>query len=716
MKHTFEFSIENLECANCANKIEVALNKETYIKHAELNFMLKKLKIETKEDFEEEAFRTKIEAFADKIERGVKLHSRSVQTEVREGKCCGKECCGHEHAHDHGKQGGKCSNMLLVAGLIIFGLAFILDNNLVFILAYICVGYDIVWGALKNIVRGRMLDENFLMTLATVAAFAIGEYPEAVAVMAFYKIGEYMQGRAVGYSRKEIEKAMDIRPDFARVVTDGKEKVVKPHEVRVNDILEIRVGEKLPLDGVVVEGSTLLDTSMLTGEAMPQAVKVGDKVLSGSINKEGIIKVKVTTVFAESTVSKILGLIENATSKKSKSENFITKFARWYTPIVVGLAVIVAIVPSLVTGNWHEWIYTSITFLVISCPCAIVVSVPLGFFAGLGASAHKEVLIKGSNYLEELNHIDTIVLDKTGTITKGEFGISEMMEIAGNKEEILALAASLERNSNHPIARSIVEAYNEDEISGLYEVKEVSGEGMTAMLGDELILVGNEKLIKRHHIEVPKVQAVGSHVFVARGGKLLGCIVVADQIKADSKAAIARLKAEGIKKVIMLTGDKKEVADKVGMEVGIDEVYAELLPQDKVEKLEVALKDGKVAFVGDGINDAPVLARADIGFAMGGVGSDAAIEAADIVLMTDKLSSIGDALHIAKRTRRIVTQNIVLALGIKVIVMLLGVFGMANMWLAVFADVGVSLLAVINSIRVLGGNLDYVTKMLKSNK
>ena len=608
----------------------------------------------------------------------------------------------------------------MLAGIGLFALGAVTHLDILYIVAYICVGYDIVLQAAKNLLRGRMLDENFLMTIATIAAFIIGEYPEAVAVMLFYKIGEYMQGKAVGYSRKEIAKAMDIRPDFARVIRNGKAQIVRPQAVKVGEVLEIRVGEKLPLDGVIIEGNSLLDTSMLTGEAVPVPVSVDSEVLSGSINKEGVLKVKVTTSFKNSTVSKILELIENATSKKSKSENFITKFARWYTPIVVGLAVFTAIVPSLVTGNWQHWIYSSIIFLVISCPCAVVVSVPLGFFAGLGASAHKGVLIKGSNYLEELNTVDTIVLDKTGTITKGKFGITHIIEETSDKETILQYAAMLEQSSNHPIARSIVEAYKAqghtalEKLQEVTELKEVSGEGMTAFLGEDLILAGNEKLMARYEVSLPKVEHIGSYIYVAKNKEALGCIIVADQIKEDSKVAIEKLKAQGIKKVVMLTGDKKEIAHEVAKNVGIDQVYAQLLPQNKVERLEEVLKtaQGKVAFVGDGINDAPVLARADIGIAMGGVGSDAAIEAADVVLMTDELSSISEVLGVAKRTRKIVSQNIIFAIGIKILVMILSLFGIANMWLAIFADVGVSLLAVMNSIRVLGGNLGYIKEMV----
>lgn len=716
MTRKFEFGIENLGCANCANKIEVALNNEPYIKEARLNFMLQKLQISTVDEMDEESVRLRAEQLADSIEKGVKLTVKQVGRKELSGCHCDGHCHQEEHDHHHIKEKvASGTNYLLAVGSLLFVIGLFSKVPLVFIASYICVGYDIVWQAVKNMRKGQFLDENFLMTLATGAALAIGEFPEAVAVMVLYKLGEYMQNRAVGYSRKEIAKAMDIRPDFARVIREGKEVILSPDQVALHDILEVKVGEKLPLDGVIVEGGSMLDTSMLTGEAMPQAVKVGDEVLSGCINKEGVIKIKVTKRFEESTVSKILELIENASSKKSRSEHFITKFARWYTPIVVGLAIFIAIVPSLVTGNWHEWLYTSITFLVISCPCAIVISVPLGFFAGLGAAAHKGVLVKGSNYLEELNSIDTIILDKTGTITKGVFGISEIIQVEGKREEILQIAASLERGSNHPIAKSIIEGYKEKHYLEVNELKEISGEGMSAYLKDERLLAGNEKLMKRHGITIPPIAAVGTYIYVAKADQLLGCIIVSDEIKEDSKEAIAKLKAEGIKKVIMLTGDKKEIAQKVGSQVRVDEIHAELLPQDKVEKLEEALKEGKVAFVGDGINDAPVLARADIGFAMGGVGSDAAIEASDIVLMTDELSSIGEVLHIAKRTRKIVLQNIIFALGVKSFVMLIGILGMANMWLAVFADVGVSLIAVINAIRILGGNFEMLTRMVKAS-
>lgn len=732
-KVSYTYQLENLHCANCANKIAARLEKESDIQKVELNFMLKKLTLTMETDLSKETIRIRVEALADQIEKGIKLVSNeesSINTSRSESHCH-DGCCStyyhegydhrehpHEHYHKQTKKKGfikpkSLDAILLGLSVVLLMGGALLESNLLFIIAYILVGYDVVIQAIKNCINGRMLDENFLMTIATIAAFIIGEYPEAVAVMLFYKIGEYMQSKAVNYSTREIEKAMDIRPDFARVIRE-EAKIVEPQAVRIGEIIEVRPGEKLPLDGVIIEGKGTLDTSMLTGESLPTVVEVGDSVLSGSVNKDGVLRIQVTQAFTESTVSKILELIQNASSKKSKAENFITKFARWYTPVVVGLALATAIIPSLITGNWQDWIYTSIVFLVISCPCALVVSVPLGFFAGIGSASRVGVLVKGSNYLEELNTIDAIVLDKTGTITKGEFGVVKIITAQAVQEEILECAAKLESCSNHPIAKSIVKAYGKSiGEERLENYKEVSGEGIVADLEEKQLVVGNEKLMQRYGINFTPCHEIGSHIYVARDGIYLGCIVVADEVKEDSKSAIAALKAQGIKKVIMLTGDKKEIAERIGKEVGVNQVYAELLPQDKVAKLEEVLQTNKVAFVGDGINDAPVLARADIGIAMGGVGSDAAIEASDIVLMTDALSSIGDVVQVAKRTRRIVTQNIVFALGIKVIVLVLGLLGIANMWLAIFADVGVSLLAVMNSIRVLGKDTRHIFSMMK---
>ncbi len=694
---TFVFKIENLDCAHCASKIEARLKQEVSIQDLELNFMLKKISFKMDTQMNEKEVGEYIRIIGDEIEKGIQFSA------IEEAK---KEVKVSKKRYSKEAIFMGISVVLLIAGAIT-------DFNPLFIIAYFLVGYDVILGAGRNLIKGRMLDENFLMTIATIAAFMIGQYPEAVAVMLFYKIGEYMQGRAVDYSTREIEKAMDIRPEFARVIR-GNEKVVSPKEVNVGEIIEIRPGEKVPLDGEIIEGKGTLDTSMLTGESLPSYIAAGDKVLSGSINKDGIIKVKVTQTFKDSTVSKILDLIQNASSKKSKSENFITKFARWYTPIVVGLAIFTAIVPSVVTGNWQEWIYNSIVFLVISCPCALVVSVPLGFFAGIGAASKAQILVKGSNYLEELNTIDTIVLDKTGTITKGQFGVTKVITNNINQEELLETAAIVESGSNHPIAKSVVRTYNKELPKINFEAfKEISGAGILAKVEGKTILAGNDKLMKQFNIDYVPVSEVGSHIYIAKDNNYLGCIVVTDEIKEDSADAIKKLKAQGIKKVIMLTGDKKEIAENIGTKVGVDEVYSELLPSDKVEKVEALLESHRVAFVGDGINDAPVLARANIGIAMGGVGSDAAIEASDIVLMTDRLTSISDVIKVAKRTRTIVTQNIIFALSIKVIVLILGLLGIANMWLAIFADVGVSLIAVMNSIRVLGKDFRHMFKIMK---
>ncbi len=711
MKYAFE--IHHLGCANCGQKIEDELNKNDRFDHVKVNFVLKKVEVETQEQ-DKEKIVTYIEKIANQYESGIQLTYEKHLEENNPLDYADQEEGGYNGDNKLHQQYKAYITFGLGGALLIGGVIFKLD--ILFIFAYMLIGYDVIFKAFKNCIKGRMLDENFLMTLATIAAFIIGEYPEAVAVMMFYKIGEYMQDKAVDYSTREIEKAMDIRPDFARVIRE-EPLIVNPREVRIEEIIEVRPGEKVPLDGLVVEGGGALDTSMLTGESLPRIVKKDDIVLSGSINLDGVIQIRVTQVFKDSTVSKILELIQNASSKKSKSENFITKFAKWYTPMVVVGALLTAIIPSMITGNWETWIYTSIVFLVISCPCALVVSIPLGFFGGIGAASKAGVLVKGSNYLEALNDIDTIVLDKTGTITKGQFGVIRIIPNNISEQELLKYAAIAESWSNHPIAKSIVKEYGKDvsKVSDISDYKEISGQGITVKIDGKEVLVGNEKLMSDYQIKILNTHEIGSHIHVAKGKEYLGCIIVADQIKEDSKEAILALKKKGIKKIIMLTGDKREIADQIGKQVGIDEVYAELLPQDKVMKLEEKLQQGdKVAFVGDGINDAPVLARADIGIAMGGVGSDAAIEAADIVLMTDKLSSVVDILSIAKKTRKIVTQNIVFALGVKVIVLGLGLMGMANMWLAVFADVGVSLLAVINAIRVLGKDKVHMMKMIRA--
>ncbi|MHC1749756.1 MAG: heavy metal translocating P-type ATPase [Cellulosilyticaceae bacterium] len=724
----YEFSIDNIDCANCASKIETALSKDEKFKHVSLNFMLKKLEVETKVDEEKNILQAYIQKEASRYEDSVTVTEYVANGNVRamHSSCeCGghdhnddhhhNDDHGHDHAHDHSHNhesshiNGHTKAHKINSDVIRIAIALILlmggvvtKQPIVYVLAYAIVGYDVLLKAAKNITKGKVFDENFLMGIATVAAFAIKEYPEAVAVMIFYQIGEYLQHRAVSYSRKAISELIDIRPEFARIV--GNEiKEVDPSSVKIGDIIEVRPGEKVPLDGILIEGSTFLDTSALTGESLPVAVSEGETILSGSINKDHMVRIRVTTIFKDSTVSKILNLIESASSKKSVAENFITKFAAWYTPIVVILAVMVAVIPSIITGDWHNWIYTSVVFLVISCPCALVVSIPLGFFGGIGAASKKGILIKGSNYLEKLNEIDTVVLDKTGTITKGKFGVQSIItNVDVTREELLRYAAIAEASSNHPIAKSIME-YCKDEVdNSITSYNEIAGYGVQVECVGETILAGNTKLMNDANIVYEAVDAVGTCVYIAVNEMYKGCIVVADQIKDDSKVAIANLKKHGIKKVVMLTGDKKNVAEDIAKAVGVDEFYSELLPQDKVWKLESILAKGnKVAFVGDGINDAPVLARADVGIAMGGIGSDAAVEASDIVIMTDALSLIVEGKQIANKTRQIVTQNIVFALGIKVIIMILGIMGITTMWLAVFADVGVSLLAILNSLRVL---------------
>ena len=609
--------------------------------------------------------------------------------------------CGCTTPKSKEKESNMLMRIICSLGLLLFGVVTNLD---IFIfVSYIVIGYDIVLKAVRNIAKGKVFDENFLMTIATVAAFVIGEHPEAVAVMLFYQVGEYFQSKAVAKSRKAIEGLMDIKPEFARVKQNGNWVVVSPDTIKVGDVIAVRPGEKIPLDGVIVKGTTTIDHSALTGESVPVFAEENSEVLSGSINIEQLIEIRVTQVLRDSTVSKILDLIENATSKKAQTEKFITKFAAIYTPIVVIAAVLIAIIPSLITGEWNHWVYTSIVFLVISCPCALVVSIPLSFFGGIGAASKQGVLIKGSNYLERLNEVDTFVMDKTGTITKGSFEVIGIFpDKKGLEEDLISYGVQLERHSNHPIAKAIAN-YKQ----GVAEVEmtaftEKAGYGLSALIDGKKVIAGNERLMEEEKIayKVPKV--IGTSVHVAADGEYLGCIIVADVVKEESKAAIKRLKEKGIKKVIMLTGDKKEVADYIGKEVGVDQVYAGLLPQDKVTRVQELIDKGeKVAFVGDGINDAPVLALADLGIAMGGIGSDAAVEASDIVLMQDNLMQVVKGMDIAKQTERIVKQNIIFALGTKFIVMLLGIFGIANMWLAVFADVGVSIIAILNAIRIL---------------
>ncbi|MBP3870332.1 MAG: cadmium-translocating P-type ATPase [Faecalicoccus sp.] len=575
-----------------------------------------------------------------------------------------------------------------------------------FVAAYILVGSDVLRKSWKNICNGQVFDENFLMAIASLGAFALGEYSESVAVMLFYQVGEWFQSYAVNRSRQSIADLMDIRPDYANIERDGGLVQVDPEEVSIGDEIVIQPGERIPLDGIVSFGQSSIDTSALTGESVPRHVSVDDEVISGCINQTGLLKVKVQKEFTESTVTKILELVENAGDKKSRSENFITKFARYYTPIVVYSALALAIIPSLITGQWTTWIYRALTFLVISCPCALVISVPLSFFGGIGGASSKGILVKGSNYLEDLSQVKTIVFDKTGTLTKGVFEVTAVHPEAGYTEaQLLNWAAQAESYSTHPIAKSIREAANFDELSKTSDVEEIAGHGVKATVGDKTISVGNAKLMKQLGIEdVPASSGFATRVYCAVDGNYAGYIDISDRIKENSIKAISELKENGIEKTVMLTGDSQNAADDVAGKLHIDEVFAQLLPADKVEQVERLLEqcrhnNTKLAFVGDGINDAPVLTRADIGIAMGGLGSDAAIEAADIVLMDDDPLSIVTAIRISRKTLKIVRQNIVFAIGVKVLVLMLGALGVANMWAAVFADVGVAIIAILNAMR-----------------
>ena len=602
----------------------------------------------------------------------------------------------------------------IVIAFILFIIALVINfpnewiNKVLYIIAYLIVGFEIVLEAIENIFKGKIFDENFLMSIATIGAFAIGEFPEAVAVMLFYQVGELFQSYAVDKSRKSIASLMDIRPDYANVKRNNEISKINPEEVKIGETIIVKPGEKIPLDGKIIKGNSMLDTSALTGESLPREVKENDEVLSGCINQNGLLEIEVTKEFGESTVSKILDLVENASSKKSKSENFITKFAKYYTPAVVIIAVFLAIIPTLVIkgAEFTDWLYRALTFLVVSCPCALVISIPLGFFGGIGGASKKGILVKGSNYLEALSNSEIVVFDKTGTLTKGVFEVQKIEPVGILKEELIKYAAYAESYSNHPISVSIKKAYGEEINTNLIsKTEELSGRGVVAIIEDKEVLAGNEKLMQEKNIKYTKCNEVGTIVYIAINKEFAGYIVISDEIKEDSKKAINDLKRNNIKQTVMLTGDRKDVGESAAKEIGIDKVYTELLPNGKVEKVEQLIKEktekGKLVFVGDGINDAPVLALADIGIAMGGLGADSAIEAADIVIMTDEPSKINTAINISKKTMRIVKQNIVFAIGIKIAVLILSAFGLSTMWEAVFADVGVSVIAIINSLRAL---------------
>ena len=727
----FKLVLNGLDCANCANKIEVRVNKINGIKEATMNFSTSILTIEIKEGILKEDIIEEVKLIVKTLEPHVQVQEKINDKKLNNSiKVCTSSCCSTEH-HKHDKEvkesndnkvkkdkfkflKGIKDNLILIIGAVVYIIALLYKSNenllsiSLFVVSYLFIGGEIVLTAIKNISRGEIFDENFLMSIATIGAFFIGEYPEAVAVMLFYQIGETLQGYAVNKSRKSIADLMNIRADYANVLINGKEIKVSPENVNINGIIIIKPGEKVPLDGVVLDGSSFIDTSALTGESVPRKVNIGDEILSGSINNSGVLKVKVTKEFGESTVSKILELVENATNKKAPTEKFITKFSKVYTPIVVGIAILVAIIPPILIRDttFSEWLYKALSILVVSCPCALVVSIPLGFFSGIGCASRRGILIKGGNYLEALRKSEIVVFDKTGTLTKGVFNVTEINSKNITKEKLLEITAMGESQSNHPIAMSILRAYgkdiNKEEIK-YYE--EISGYGVKANIRGNEVLLGNAKLMKINNIEFEEVYSIGTIVYVAINKEYKGSIVISDEIKEDVDRALYKLKRIGVRKTVMLTGDNKSVANKIAKLIGIDKVYAELLPGGKVSKIEEIIKEkskkGKVLFVGDGINDAPVLARADIGIAMGGIGSDAAIEAADVVLMRDKIESISEAISISKRTNKILWQNIILALTIKIGVMLLVVLGLTNMWAAVFADVGVTLIAVLNSIRII---------------
>ncbi|MTI71109.1 MAG: cadmium-translocating P-type ATPase [Firmicutes bacterium] len=683
-----------LICTSCASKIEDKINNLSDVKNAYINFTSQKLVLEVYKEKDLERVIKKAKEIVNEIEPDVKVIDESK----------------NEKKIEKTEPKNKIKLIRISTGAIIFFISLLSNFSyeiklLLFLTSYILIGGDILIKSFKNILKGQVFDENFLMSIATIGAFSIGESPEGVAVMLFYQIGEFFQDLAVNRSRTSIKSLMDIRPDYANLKVNENIKKVSPEDVNINDHIVIKPGEKVPLDGTVIKGTSLVDTSALTGESVPKKLEAGEEILSGFINKDGVITVKVTKKYKESTVSKILDLVENASGRKAPTEQFITKFSRYYTPVVVILALLITIIPSLIFGNFSTWLYRALIFLVISCPCALVVSIPLGFFGGIGAASKNGILVKGGNYLEALNNVDISVFDKTGTLTEGNFSVTEINSKIP-KDELLKYAALAESYSNHPIATSIVKAFDKNIDKTLIKnYKEISGHGIKADIMGKEVLIGNHKLMEEFDIAYEKTEDIGTIIYVSIDKEYVGYIVISDKIKKDSYKVMYDLKNEGVRKNIMLTGDNKKVGEKVSSLLKLDKVYSELLPHEKVEKLENILKEKKpnkkLLFVGDGINDAPVLARADIGVAMGGLGSDAAIEAADVVLMTDEPSKLVTAIKIANRTKKIVLQNIVFALSIKAIVLLLGAFGQATMWAAVFADVGVALIAILNSLRVL---------------
>jgi Cd2+/Zn2+-exporting ATPase len=696
--------LEGLSCAICAAKMETEIKSLAGIKRASVDFVSGKLYLETEDNVSLPELSDKIEGIVKQIEPEVKVVFENTTFKARR-----KGIYSAEDEHHHKKQ---ITKFVIGGALFAVGVIFEFSNWLeltLFLISYVIVGGDVVLRAVRGIGRGQVFSEHFLMSVATIGAFLVGAYSEGAAVMLFYLVGEMFQDMAVDHSRKSISSLMDIRPDYANLKVGDELKKVSPEEVSIGDLIVIKPGEKVPLDGKVIEGNSLVDTSALTGESVPRELEPGKEALSGFINKNGVLTVEVTKDFGESTVSRILDLVQHASSRKAPTENFITKFARYYTPVVVFGALALAIVPPLLIPGaaFSAWIYRALVFLVVSCPCALVISIPLGFFGGIGGSSKRGILVKGSNYLEALNSVEMVVFDKTGTLTKGVFKVTEINPQNGyTREELIENAAYAESYSNHPIALSILSAFQGAiDKNRIKSHEEIAGQGIKVKVNGQEILAGNTRLMVRENIKYYEAETSGTVVHVAIDQKYAGNIVISDEVKEDSAEAVKALKALGVKKTVMLTGDLKAVGDKIGQQLGIDEVYAELLPIDKVAKLEFLESQkspkGKIVFVGDGINDAPVLARADIGIAMGALGSDAAIEAADIVIMTDEPAKIATALKIARRTRRIVLQNIVFALGVKAIFLVLGASGAASMWEAVFADVGVALIAIFNAMRVM---------------
>jgi len=690
------FVLEGLNCPNCAAKIEREAAELEGVCKAEINLIKQTLCINIADSYEGDI----LQNIADIVKKHEPDVNVTEETKVKTEQTVNAKMI-----------------VRLVTGALIYAAGILTDIlafapqyfvMTLFIAAYIVLGGDIIFKAIKNIFRGQVFDENFLMSISSAGAFFIGECHEAVAVMLFYQVGEFFQDMAVNRSRKSIAALMDIRPDYATLIKDGKEQRVSPEKVCVGDKIIIKPGERVPLDGIVILGTSSVDTKALTGEAMPVDVQCGDCILSGSINRSGVIYAEVTKPFEESTAAKILDMVENAAAKKAPTESFVTSFARYYTPAVVIMALLLAVIPPLLLNcQWSEWVRRGLVFLVVSCPCALVISIPLAFFGGIGAASKKGILVKGGNYLEALSKVKTVVFDKTGTLTKGEFYVVDTKCATGFESgELIEYAAYAESYSAHPIAKSIVEAYGRQINPNLIDqYRETAGQGISVTVAGRQILAGNRRLMERHGISCDRVTAAQSRVYVAVDGRYAGCIIIGDKIKEDSKTAVRELKALGIEKTVMLTGDNEQSAKQVADELCIDEFYAQLLPDDKVKMLEKAEGEkralSKIAFVGDGINDAPVLARADIGVAMGGVGSDAAIEAADVFIMTDEISKLAQGIKIARATRKIVVQNIVFALGVKGIFLLLGALGVAGMWEAVFADVGVAIIAVVNAVRVL---------------